>query len=499
MNKKILIIFEMANNHMGDINHAKDMIKNYSEIAKHYQNIFNFAWKFQFRDIDSFIHKKYANSENRYVKRFRDTKLTKDQFIDLQKYAKDLNFITVCTGFDEKSVDDIKEMKFDIIKVASCSFTDWPLLNKIADDTEIPIILSTAGSTIEEIDRVVSFLQHRSKNFSLMHCVGEYPTEPQNLQLNQIDLLHNRYPKINIGYSTHEKPDETDAIKIAIGKNISIVEKHVALQNEQYPINAYSTTPEQMVLFLESAKSALEMSGIIDKRHQISEKESADLLQFKRGVFAKRNITSGETINKKDFYYAWPSENGQLLANNLSKYNSITAVSDINADDPVMFSQIKIFDTRENIWEIVQNIKNFLKEINIVYPKQVDLEISHHYGIDNFYKTGLTMLTLVNREYCKKLLILLPGQEHPEQYHKIKEETFVILHGTIDLFLDDNKQVMNCGDIITIKPNTKHRFYSEHGCVIEEISSRHESNDSYYIDDAIHKNKNRKTLVTHWL
>jgi sialic acid synthase SpsE/mannose-6-phosphate isomerase-like protein (cupin superfamily) len=496
---KILIIFEMANNHMGDFDHAREMIKAYAKIAKQYENVFNFAWKFQFRDIDSFIHKNYIDSENRYVKRFRDTKLSKDQFIELQKYAKDLGFITVCTGFDEKSVDNIKEMQFDIIKVASCSFTDWPLLNKIADDTNIPIILSTAGSSIEEIDKAVSFLQHRSKDFSLMHCVGEYPTETQSLQLNQIDLLNDRYPKINIGYSTHEKPEEINAIKIAIAKNISIVEKHVALENEKYPINLYSTTPEQMVLFLESAKSTLEMCGVKEQRHQISEKERTDLLQFKRGVFAKRNISTGETINKKDLYYAWPSENNQLLANNLSKYNSITATSDISTDAPIMFSEIKVFDTRENVWGIVQNIKNFLKEINIIYPKQLDLEISHHYGIESFYKTGLTMLTLVNREYCKKLLILLPGQEHPEQYHKIKEETFVIVHGSIDLFLDNNKQLMNCGDIITIKPNTKHRFYSEHGCVIEEISSRHESNDSYYTDESIHKNNNRKTLVTHWL
>ena len=49
---------------------------------------------------------------------------------------------------------------------------------------------------------------------------------------------------------------------------------------------------------------------------------------------------------------------------------------------------------------------------------------------------GLLLLTVVNREYCKKLLVSLPGQKHPEQYHKQKEETFHVLYGSIELELD---------------------------------------------------------------
>ena len=56
------------------------------------------------------------------------------------------------------------EMGFDIIKVASCSFTDWPLLNKVVS-TDKPIILSTAGTTLDDIDRVVVFLKTEIKIF----------------------------------------------------------------------------------------------------------------------------------------------------------------------------------------------------------------------------------------------------------------------------------------------------------------------------------------------
>lgn len=497
--KKPLIIFEMANNHMGDVDHGKLMIEQFAQISNKYSDIFEFAWKFQFRDFDTFIHKDYKNrTDHKYVKRFTETSLTEQQFTEFKQYAESKGFKTLCTGFDENSIDLITKMGFDIIKVASCSFTDWPLLNKIVT-TDKPIILSTAGATLEEIDSVVSFMLHRNKEISLMHCVGEYPTQLDNLQLNQIDLLKNRYPNIPIGYSTHEEPNEFDAIKVAIGKGITISEKHVAVATEKYPPNAYSVTPDQMDNWLLSASNALKMCGDINIRIPASEKELADLSQFKRGVFVKHDIVKGSIITKNDIYYAWPSIENQVLANSLSKYNQYTATEDIKIDQPLMSTNSIVINTREKVWKIVQDVKSFLHTTDVVFPGQAELEISHHYGLDKFYETGITMITVVNREYCKKLIIVLPGQTHPEQYHNQKEETFVILHGEVDLTLDGKTQTLKKGDVITIEREVRHIFTTKTGCVIEEVSSTHYTNDSYYTDENIAKNKDRKTFVTHWL
>jgi len=496
--KKTLIILEMANNHMGDMAHGKLMIDEFSNVTNKHLDYFDFAWKFQFRDFDTFIHKDYKNRiDHKYVKRFTETSLTKEQFSELKSYAEQKGFKTLCTGFDENSIDLITEMEFDIIKVASCSFTDWPLLNKIIE-TDKPIILSTAGASLDEIDRVVSFMQHRNKNISLMHCVGEYPTQPNNLQLNQIDILKNRYPNISIGYSTHEEPNEFDAIQIAIGKGVNISEKHVAVATEKYPPNSYSVTPDQMNCWLEKASKALVMCGS-DKKVKASEKELSDLLQFKRGMFVKNKITKGSIINKKDIYFAWPNIDNQVLANDVSKYNQFIALEDIEVDQPVLFNKVSISNTREKVWNIVQNVKNLLSKTDVVYPGQAELEISHHYGVDKFYETGITMITVVNREYCKKLIIVLPNQTHPEQYHHQKEETFVVLYGEVDLTLNGITQTLKKGDVITIEKEVRHSFTTKTGCVIEEVSSTHYINDSYYTDENIVKNKDRKTFVTHWL
>ena len=173
MSYKILIILEMANNHMGDVEHGKLMIDEFAKTVSSFKNKFDFAWKFQFRDLDTFIHRDYKDRDDlKYVKRFKETNLSLEQFLELKDYAKQNGFFTMCTAFDEPSVDRILEMEFDIAKVASCSFTDWPLLNKVKD-LDIPIIISTAGASLKDIDNVVSFMQHREKDFSLMHCVGK--------------------------------------------------------------------------------------------------------------------------------------------------------------------------------------------------------------------------------------------------------------------------------------------------------------------------------------
>ena len=108
------------------------------------------------------------------------------------------------------------------------------------------------------------------------------------------------------------------------------------------------------------------------------------------------------------------------------------------------------------------------------------------------------MITVVNRDYCKKILILLPGQAHPEQFHKIKEETFHVLWGEGLLKINGNSHKLSKGKIHTILPKEKHYFETANGLIIEEISSTHEKDDSFYTDSSIKKNKNRKTFLSHW-
>jgi len=466
-----LFIFEMANNHSGDVEHGIEVIKKVSEAAKKHK--FNFAFKFQYRNLDTFIHPDYKERKDiKYVKRFSETALKEEGFLKLKKEVEKQGLMTICTPFDEESVDKIVRQKYAVLKIASCSFTDWPLLEKIAQ-TDLPIIASTAGASLEEIDQVVSFFEHRKKKLCIMHCVGEYPTKKDNLQLDQIDLLIKRYPEITIGFSTHEEPDNTDAIKMAIAKGAKVFERHVAVATDKNPINGYSSTPEQIDQWLLAAEQAYEMEGVQDKRYEFSEKESNALRSLKRGAFAKVDLKKGDKIKKDNVFYAIPSQAGQLVANDVSKYSEYILQKDTKANEAVNLKDLKVKYLREKVLKIIKQLKDIILKAHIALPNKVDLELSHHYGLEKYEEWGAAILNCINREYCKKLIILLPGQNHPFHYHVKKEETFHVLYGDMEVNVAGKAQTLKAGDMLTVERNANHSFSSKNGCIFEEVSTTH--------------------------
>ena len=493
-----LFVLEMANNHMGDVEHGIALIRKFGEVCRAFPD-FTFAFKLQYRDLDTFIHPAAQGRDDiKYVKRFSETRLTRQDFDCLVAEMRANGFLPMATPFDEPSVDMIEDQGLEFIKIASCSFSDWPLLERVAQCNQ-PIVASTAGASLEEMDRVVSFLMHRNKEFAILHCVGEYPTAEKDMHLSQIDFLKKRYPGVRIGFSTHENPDNTDIVKLAVAKGASLFEKHVGLATEKYALNNYSASPEQTRTWLQAAADALLICGVGDARLPTNPREAASLRSLRRGVFARHPLSAGQVLKPEDVYFAFPPVEGQYTANDWSKYALYTAQTEVAADAAITPENTEWIDRRAKIWEIAQRVKAMLDEARIVVPGSADLEISHHYGLDEFERTGLVLITVVNRGYCKKLLVSLPGQQHPEQYHKQKEETFHVLCGEVHMTLDGEARVLSAGDVLTVEPGVRHAFVSPGGSIIEEISTTHFPKDSYYIDDSINQNRDRKTYLTYWM
>ena len=242
--EKPLIIFELANNHFGSVSHGKLMIETFSKFISN--SGFQFAIKFQYRNLDTLIDKKSSKSvDNHFIKRFTDTKLSDEQFLELKNFAISVGFITICTPFDEISAHKVAAHGYDYVKIASASLTDWPLLEAISR-LNLPVIASTAGASLLDLRRSVTFLSKRIDNFSLMHCVAKYPTSNGDLQLDRIDFLKKYYRNIRIGYSAHEDPNNYTAVSIAYAKGARIFEKHVGLEENNYKNNSYSCTPDQI-------------------------------------------------------------------------------------------------------------------------------------------------------------------------------------------------------------------------------------------------------------
>jgi N-acetylneuraminate synthase len=92
----------------------------------------------------------------------------------------------------------------------------------------------------------------------------------------------------------------------------------------------------------------------------------------------------------------------------------------------------------------------------------------------------------------------LPGQAHPVHYHIKKEEPFNVIYGDVSIVLNDSENKYAAGDMVIIERRSKHGFSSKNGAILEEISTTHYTEDSFYEDEEINKNKQRKTQMTFW-
>jgi len=502
-NRKIfedLFVLDLANNHFGDINHAKKIISKFAQIKKAYK--IKATIKFQFRDLKSFIHpSEIDNKENKYVSRFLSTKLSDRDFNNILKYVKKNNFLTSCTPFDEISVKKVKKMKFDILKIASVSSLDWNLLEE-ASKTGLPMIVSTGGRTLEEIDKIVSFLEHRNNNFALMHCISIYPSKNKDLQLKFIKTMVDRYKPIPIGWSTHEEPENFIPATISLSLGAKIFEKHVGINSKKYPLNRYSITPELFKKYLDNLNEIKHTLGNSEKKINKKEKETLDLLQ--RGIYAKKNIKRGEMLNISNIYAAFPLKKNQISSSGFSlKSNNYTALEDIKAKQEIKVKNIKQTFSKKLllITSYLHKVKAMLKLNNINLGKKFDLEISHHYGLNNFEKYGCFLFNCINREYAKKIIVLLPNQKHPLHRHKKKEETFHILYGKLSSSLNGKTKILKEGDQVLVKPLVWHKFQTnQNGCIFEEVSTTSYKDDSFYKDKSIQKlpRNDRKSYIKNW-
>lgn len=499
---KFLITLDIANNTNGKLEKGIKIIEEFNKVLKEFPE-FQFCYKFQYRQLNNnkdncFIHPYFLNDFSyKYIKRFQETKLSDNDFEFLINKIKSNGYLVSATPFDNVSVPIIKKQELDFIKIASCSCTDFPLLEEVVK-VDLPIIVSTAGVSLEEIDKIVLFLKNRDKDFALLHCVAEYPTLYQNLQLNQIDLLKQRYPNIPIGLSSHFDPDNVDVIKLGIAKGINIFECHIDIDCETK--NAYSVIPKQLKNLLEAASESLAMCGVENQRYTPLEKELSSLKGLRRCVFANDNLKKGTTLNNENVFYAIPSmSDDHLTANDISKYTEYVLKRDISKNETITFKDVILKNKREDLLKIVNDIRKIILESKIVLPEIINLELSHHYGIEDYYSNGVCIITYLNEEeYCKKYLLMLSGQNHPQHSHKVKQETFLLHYGDLILTFNNNdEKSLGVGELFTIHREAIHGFKSKNGCLFEEISSKHLINDSFYSDKAIMNNfYNRKTKVT---
>jgi N-acetylneuraminate synthase len=332
-----LFVLELANNHLGDLNRGLKIISDYGKIVR-FNNI-RAAIKLQFRDVDSFIHKDYRNrTDIRYIKKTLATKMSHEDYGVMVNAITRNGCIPMASPFDEASVDLCVKLDLPIIKIASADMNDWILIEKIAA-TKRPVIASTGGSSLKDMDDLVKFFERRNIPFAINHCVSLYPSEDNELELNQIDFLKNRYPGHIIGFSTHEYHNWEYSVMMAYAKGARTFERHVDIDKDGIPVSPYCSLPHNVDKWFKAFQKAKEMCGAQGTAKRIPPiREIKYLDETVRGIYAKYDFPKGHKISESDLFLAIPLLKGQISCKELMSGEVL--LKSIKKDRPIFIDDI---------------------------------------------------------------------------------------------------------------------------------------------------------------
>ena len=218
----VFIIAEIGTSHDGDIKKAEELIIAAAESGVD-------CVKFQYVIADEIIHPNTGNvslpgGDIPLYDRFRNLERSADFYSELKKITEANDLFFLCTPFGIESAKKLKQIGVEGFKIASPELNHYPLLEEVSD---LPVILSTGVSTLNDIERALSFT---SKNTALLHCITSYPAPVEEYNLNLIPNMSNIFG-IPVGVSDHSKdPLLIPSITTALGG--SIIEKHITLSKK---------------------------------------------------------------------------------------------------------------------------------------------------------------------------------------------------------------------------------------------------------------------------
>ena len=253
------------------------------------------AVKFQIYNADGLASKEETPGQYEYLQKHHV--LTFSDYDILQVTCKQEKIEFMATLFTDEAIERFGS-ELNIFKIASPDITNKQMLMKISD-FEKPIILSTAGATIPEIEEALNWISH--DEVVLMHCSGTYPTEKKDINLAMIKNMNNFFPNV-IGYSDHVKPEtlqfgSSPVYAFLAGANV--IEKHFTLNRTLLNNDhVHSYSPMFLSQCIESLKEAQEILGCYHKKP--TESENAFRLLARRSLAVNRSIDKGEKLTFSD-------------------------------------------------------------------------------------------------------------------------------------------------------------------------------------------------------
>ena len=291
------VIAEIGHNHQGDVDKAKEMFRQAKDCGAK-------AVKLQKRDnrslFTSQMYDKPYDNENSFGATYgahrEALEFGRDEYVELQSYAREIGITMFATAFDMKSADFLAELEMPAYKIASGDLKSIPLLRHVASFGK-PMIVSTGGGTVEDIHRAYDAIMPINSQLCILQATATYPTQAEELNLRVISSLREEFPEVVIGLSDHYNGISMAVAAYVLGARV--IEKHFTLNHTwRGTDHALSLEPigmSKMIRDLERVRIAL---GDGAKRPHPN--EASALAKMGKSLVAARDLPAGHVLSVED-------------------------------------------------------------------------------------------------------------------------------------------------------------------------------------------------------
>jgi len=290
------VVAEIGNNHQGEFDIAKQMIDEAAAAGVQ-------AVKFQKRDNEALLTKEgraapYTgpNSFGPTYGEHRDAlELSINQMALLKEYSESLGLVFFASAWDAPSLDQILDLDVELLKISSAELVNVPLVRTYAA-SEVPVILSTGMSGLEDIDVAMAEIRACHDNVVLLHCNSTYPCPEDQIGLPVMDSLRERY-NVPVGYSGHEKGIGPSVGAAALGA--CVVERHFTLdktlKGTDHQASLEPRELEAMVSMIREVEQAIKVKG-----KMVFPKEQSAAKKLRKCIVFSRDLPAGHVLTEAD-------------------------------------------------------------------------------------------------------------------------------------------------------------------------------------------------------
>jgi len=299
------VIAEVGHNHQGNLETALKLIRLAAYSGAN-------AVKFQKRNNYKLFTKNAFDaaytSENSFGATYGEHRealeFGKEEYLACIDEARRCGIDFFATAFDFDSADFLAELDMPAFKIASGDLKSIPLIEYVAKKGK-PIILSTGGGEMPDIERAVNAVLKHNSNLALLQCTAGYPPEYSELNLNVIKTYKEKFPGITIGYSGHDSGIAMSLVAYILGARV--IEKHFTLNRAMKGTDhAFSLEPQGMQKLVRDLERARLSLGDGVKRMYPS--EAAPLKKMGKSIFYNKPLNAGETLTENDFDFRSPGD-----------------------------------------------------------------------------------------------------------------------------------------------------------------------------------------------